>query len=64
MLHVRRDSKTVIDSMQKFQETFLMAAVREGSVGMVKKMIQRGANVNIANANKVTGNLTPCLMFA
>jgi len=48
---------SLFDSMQKFQETVLMAAAREGSVGMVRKMIQHGANVNIAN--KVIGNLHP-----
>ena len=50
------------DSMQKSQETVLMLAAREGSVGMVRKIIQHGANVNLTN--KVTGNWTPCLMFA
>ena len=53
---------SLFDSMQKFQETVLMAAAREGSVGMVRKMIQHGANVNVAN--KVIGNFTPCLMFS
>ena len=52
---------SLFDSMQKFQETVLMAAAREGSVGMVRKMIHHGANVNIAN--KVIGNWTPSLMF-
>jgi len=50
------------DSMQKSQETVLMVAAREGSVGMVRKIIQHGANMNLTN--KVTGNWTPCLMFA
>ena len=52
---------SLLDSMQKFQETVLMAAAREGSVGMVRKMIQHGSNVNVAN--KVIGNLTDVLLM-
>jgi len=48
--------------MQEFQETVLMAAARVGSVGMVRIRIQCGANVNLTN--KVTGDWTPCQMFA
>ena len=47
--------------MQKFQETVLMGATRVGSVGMVRKMIQCGANVNLTN--KVTSDWTPCRML-
>ena len=38
-----------------------MGATRVGSVGMVRKMIQCGANVNLTN--KVTSDWTPCRMF-
>ena len=53
---------SLFEFMQEFQETLLMAAARVRSVGMVRKMIQCGANVN--HTNKVTGDWTPCQMFA
>ena len=41
------------------EETALMRAARKGSVGIVTKLIQHGANVNLTN--KVT-SYTPCLV--
>ena len=46
--------------MQYSQETVLMVAARKRSVGMVRKIIQHGANVNLTN--KVTVNWTPYLV--
>ena len=39
--------------------TALMVAAREGSVGIVKMLIQHGANVNLTN--KVTGPRAWCV---
>ena len=36
-----------LDSMQESQETALMVAAREGSVGMVRKLVHQGATVNL-----------------
>ena len=47
-----------LDCMQASQETVLMVAAREGSMGMVSKMIQHGATVNLKNkvCNSCLGN--------
>jgi len=45
-------------SIQESQETALMMAARKGSVGIVKTLIQHGANVNLTN--KVTCLSGPC----
>ena len=48
----------LLNSVQD-EETALMRATRKGSVGIVTKLIQHGANVNLTN--KVT-SCTPCLV--
>jgi len=49
---------SVVNSVQD-EETALMVAARKGSVEIVTKLIQHGANVNLTN--KVT-SCTPCLV--
>ena len=49
---------SLLNSVQD-EETALMRAARRGSVGIVTKLIQHGANVNLTN--KVT-SCTPCLV--
>ena len=48
-----------------------MMAARKGSVGIVRKLIQHGANVNLAKKVSsegalyiVTGSVTACLFYA
>jgi len=57
--------RVLLDYIQKSQETALMVAARKGRVGIVKKLIQHGANVNLTN--KVTGllwlTLVPCSLL-
>ena len=48
-----RDYGSYFVFMQASQETALMVAARMGNVGIVRKLIQYGANVNLTN--KVTG---------
>ena len=42
-----------LDSMQESQETALMVAAREGSVGMVNKLIHQGVTVNLTNKVRI-----------
>jgi len=43
---------SMLKSLQVLQETALMRAVRKENLGIVRKLIQHGANVNLTN--KVT----------
>ena len=47
---------------QDSQETALMVAARKGGVGIVKKLIQHGANVNLTNKVTMETNFIVIIM--
>ena len=58
--YIHNGSCNLLDSMQESQETALMVAARNGSVGIARKLIQHGAGVNLTNKVLVWWALILC----